>query len=134
MKKFSSALFWAFGVLFLTIVSVASFYIWKQPPAEPEPLFVSVGDLDAYAGGKRLVKASVVLEVGNKKAEALITERMARTKTTIANSFSDFSDHRIMTTDGKLELQERIRDDLNEHFGPTAVREVLFTKLILSIS
>lgn len=137
MKKQSSALFWALGFLALIIVSIAFFYVWQAKPRTPQtpaPIFVSIGDLDAYAGGKRLVKATVVLEVGNKKAQTKVTEGMTRAKIAITNSFHGISDRRIMTAEGKNELMELIRDDLNDLFGPTAIREVLFTNLVISIS
>lgn len=137
MKKQSSALFWALGFLALIIVSIAFFYVWQAKPhmsQTPAPLFVSIGDFDAYAGGKRLVKATVVLEVGSKKAQAKVTEGVTRAKFAIINSFHDISERRILTIEGKNELMELIRDDLNDLFGPTAIREVLFTNLVISIS
>jgi flagellar basal body-associated protein FliL len=137
MKKQSSALFWALGFLALIIASIAFFYVWQNKPHGPQvqaPIFVNVGDIDAYIGGKRLVKASVVLEVSSKKAQAKITEGMARAKISIINSFHSISERRIKTTEGKHELLELIRDDLNDLFGPRAISEVFFTNLVISIS
>lgn len=133
----STALFWALGFLALIIASIAFFYVWQaksQTPQTPAPLFVSIGDLEAYAGGKRLVKATVVLEVGSKKAQAKVTAGMTRAKIAIINSFHGISERRILTAEGKNELMELIRDDLNDLFGPRAIREVLFTNLVISIS
>lgn len=134
MKIQSSALIWALGVLALAMVGVSSFYAWKAAPGIPAPIFVSLGDLDAYAGGKRLVKATVVLELGSKTIQSKITQGMTRAKASVIKSFNSISERRILTTEGKHELQQLIREDLNEHFGPSAVREVLFTNLVVSIS
>jgi flagellar basal body-associated protein FliL len=134
MKRESNALFWAIGVLALIVASVGSIYIWTLQPAPPKPVFVSIGEVKAYAGNRRMVLATVTLEVAGKKIEAKVTERMTRTRTTIVGSFTEFSDTQLTTREGKVALQERIRDDLNELFGKNAIREVLFTSFVISIS
>lgn len=134
MKRESNGLFWAIAFLVLIVASVGSFYVWTMKPAPPTPVFVNVGEVKAYAGNKRLVLASVTLEVAGKKSEAKVSERLARTRTAVINSFADFTDKQLSTTAGKQALQERIRDDLNELFGKHSVREVLFTSFVISIS
>ena len=136
-KRESSALLWALLLTFTIIGSIASFYVWKhqmEKPAEKAPVFVNVGEIRAYAGDRRMVIATVVLEVTGKKAETRVTERLARAKTAIINSFSTFSEKQLATSTGKESLQRQIRDDLNALFGVRTIKEVLFTSFVISIS
>ena len=134
MKNKPSALFWALSSVVLILVGIAFSYVWQlRQPDAPTTHLVNVGDLEGHAG-RRLVKTTIVLEVSSKKFQEQIAERMTRTRMTIAASFLDFPESRIMTPDGKLELQDKIRDNLNDYFGPNAVREVLFTNFVVSIS
>jgi len=134
MKRESNALFWAIGVLALIVASVGAIYIWTLQPAPPKPVFVNVGEVKAYAGNRRMVLATITLEVSGKKIETKVTERLTRARTTIVGSFTEFSDTQLSTLEGKLALQARIRDNLNELFGKNAIREVLFTSFVISIS
>lgn len=137
MANRSSALFWTLSFLVLILVSIASFHLGQQAsvqPATPTPLYVNIGDLVAFAGGKRLVKATVVLEVGGKMSQEEITEFVPGAKFVIIKSIADFSEFEIATTDGKLKLQKIIRSNLNDRFDPWSIREVLFTDFFMSIS
>jgi flagellar basal body-associated protein FliL len=123
--------------LVLILVSISSFYLGQQTSAQPvpaAPLYVNIGDLIAFAGGKRLVKATVVVEVGGKMSQEEIAEFVPGAKFVIIKSIADFSEFEIATTDGKLKLQKTIRSNLNDRFDLWSIREVLFTDFFMSIS
>ena len=132
----SSGLAWASGILTLIVVCIGAAYFWtlQEQPATPQPVFVNIGEVKAYAGNRRMVHATVTLEVTGKKHEARVAERLSRAKIAITNSFAEFTEGQLTTHDGKVALQERIREELNELLGKRAVREVLFTSFVMSIS
>jgi flagellar basal body-associated protein FliL len=132
-KEESNGLIWALAALVLVVASIGAFYIWNMQPKVPTPIFVDVGEVKAYAGGKRMIVANVVLEVAGKKSEEKVAERLSRARTAIINSFHAFSENHLATQEGKQDLQLQIRDDLNELFGKRAVRDVLFTNFVLSV-
>ena len=136
MKRENTALYWALTLLALIIASIAFFYFRasSEQPTTRAPVFVDIGEVRGHAGDKRLVIANVVLEVANRKVEEKIGERKSRAKAAVTRSFSDFPAAQLLTPEGKLALQERIRADLNKLFDTRGIREVLFTSFLVGLS
>lgn len=131
----SSGLVWAVcALLAILATTAATYFIWSQKqPIEHSPTYVNLGELDAYAEDARLVKATIVLEVGDKKKQEQLSQHMARDKAAILEIFSDFPGDYIQTAEGKLALQQTIRKGLNNLHGAPVVSEVLFTNFYMSI-
>ena len=134
MNRESTGLLWGIIVLALSVAIVGNLYLWKSKPQTPPPVFVNVGEVKANVGGKRLVIATVSLELSGKKHANRVNEHLPQARLSIANTISDFPEKQLGTHDGMKDLQQRIRDDLNELIGKRAVRNVLFTGFLLSIS
>ncbi len=134
----SSGFFWAFSFLLLVLVSITSFYFGQQTSATaaiPQPLYVDIGRFSAFAGGKRLIKAAVVIEVDSNKSQKSLSERIPSAKAIVIKSVADFSEVQVRTTAGKLELQKHILNNLNDLCrSRCTIREVLFTEFLMSIS
>lgn len=125
---------WVLAILALVLSGIGALYFWKQQPKVRGPLFLAVGEMTAYAGGSRRVKATIHLEVRNSAAQALATKQMPSIKRAITRDFAKVSERQIVTAEGKLKLQQRIRQSLNKMLGEQAVLEVLFSDFVIGVS
>lgn len=126
--------------LFVILGSMAAYWSWEHrsestvSPKPPAVSFVDLGELSALAGGDRLVKATIVLELEQADSTPAVNERMASVKETVLRRFNGFTGATLSTADGKLEFQSHIRASLNELCGPGTVRTVFFTSFYMSLS
>lgn len=133
----ASGLIWVTRVLFLIIVSTGAFRAGQQSTVIaklPSPCYVNIGDISAFAGGKRLVKATAVIEADNKKNQETITAAIPVAKNVIIRSFAEIAERRIETAEARREMKILIQSNLDRLFGARSVRDVLFTNLLMSIS
>lgn len=124
---------WVLATLALVLSGITALYFWKQQPSPARtPLFLSVGEITAFAGGNQRVKTTIHLELKNSAAHELASEQMPRIKWAITRDLSKFPERQIVTAEGKLKLQQRIRQSLDKLLGEQAVREVLFSDFVVS--
>jgi flagellar basal body-associated protein FliL len=129
----SLALFWSLVILGLILGSIATFLYMRDQEEARKPLYLEVGRVSAYLGGNRLVQVDINLTVRDRRARELLRERSAQIKPTILHSFTQVPEEQIHGREGKVRLQESIRDGLNRMAGERVVTEVLFANFVMSL-
>ncbi|MBF0487847.1 MAG: flagellar basal body-associated FliL family protein [Nitrospirae bacterium] len=90
-----------------------------------EPLIVNLTDKS------RFMKISLQLEVGDKKHEELIKEKMPLLRDAIIMLLTSKSFEAISGSDGKMQLKDEVLARLNQALGKEIILNVYFTELMV---
>ena len=94
-----------------------------------ESFIVNLMDKSGY--GKRYLKTTVELEVGDEEAQLLLQENKAQLRDTILLILSSQSFGEINSIEGKLELKQTLLVRINRLLGGKKVRRLYFTEFVV---
>ncbi|MBF0567706.1 MAG: flagellar basal body-associated FliL family protein [Nitrospirae bacterium] len=90
-----------------------------------EPLIVNLTDKS------RFMKISLQLEVGDKKHEEIVKEKMPLLRDAIIMLLTSKSYEAISGSDGKMQLKDEVLSRLNQALGKEIILNVYFTELMV---
>ncbi|WP_420265800.1 flagellar basal body-associated FliL family protein [Candidatus Magnetominusculus dajiuhuensis] len=90
-----------------------------------EPLIVNLTDKS------RFMKISLQLEVGDKKHEDIVKEKMPLLRDAIIMLLTSKSYETISGSDGKMQLKDEVLSRLNQALGKEIILNVYFTELMV---
>jgi flagellar protein FliL len=94
-----------------------------------ESFIVNLMDKSGY--GKRYLKTTVELEVGDEDAQLMLQEKKAQLRDTILLLLSSQSFGEINSIEGKLELKQTLLVRINRLLGGKMVRRLYFTEFVV---
>jgi len=87
--------------------------------------------LDKQGVGKRYLKVTMQLEVGNEEEKLLIENHNPQIRDIILLLLSSQSLKEINTMEGKLELKQALLSRMNQILGDGVVRRIYFTEFVV---
>lgn len=96
------------------------------------PLKSFIVNLRAKSGvGKRYLKVTMEIEIGNQKAKETINNHAAQLRDTILMLLSSQSINEINTMEGKMELKHGLLTRMNRILGQSTIRKIYFTEFVV---
>lgn len=87
--------------------------------------------MDKSASGKRYLKITIKLEVGNEKRSLMIKKHEVQLRDTIILLLSGQSFKDINSMEGKLRLKQSLLTKINQILGGRIVRRLYFTEFVV---
>lgn len=94
-----------------------------------ESFIVNLMDKSGY--GKRYLKTTVELEVGDEEAQQVLVENKAQLRDTILLMLSSQTFAEISSIEGKIELKQTLLVRINRLLGGKKVRRLYFTEFVV---
>ena len=141
-KKFTILSIVIFVLSLLVFVATLVLVVFRQtgntqnaPKKEKKEVTqnIDVGDITTQIGqAGRFYKGFIVLEVKGKKTPETVKAKMPQIKDSIITSISAMTPNEIASPEGKKQLKEKIKNDVNEIIESETqdVVDVLFTESI----
>ena len=86
---------------------------------------------DKTGVGKRYLKVTMEIEVGNEKAKAAVDSQAAQLRDTILLLLSSQSIKEINSMEGKMELKHGLLTRMNRILGESIIRKIYFTEFVV---
>jgi len=86
---------------------------------------------DKTGVGKRYLKVTMEIEVGNEKAKAAVDSQAAQLRDTILLLLSSQSTKEINSMEGKMELKHGLLTRMNRILGQSIIRKIYFTEFVV---
>ncbi len=87
--------------------------------------------MDKAGLGKRYLKVTISLEVGNEEYEKMVERHKPQLRDTILLLLSSQSFNEISTMEGKLELKQALLSRINQVLGQGIVHRIYFTEFVV---
>jgi flagellar FliL protein len=152
MSKKNIIIMTGIALIVLTVIGGGFFMLWQKLSALDKPKGGEVAkapektdqggmgpvfSLDSFIvnlsdqGGKRYLRITMGLELGDPKSAEEMTKRLPQIRDSILMALPSRKVEELQTTEGKNLLRADIISKLNELFGKEVVKKIYFTEFVI---